>query len=441
MKFNLKRFIAYAMSVALILACFTMPSTPVAKATVLDDLKQAGQDLASKIQANKEKLESLKADKSNQEEYLQTLQTNIEYTQSQIDNLNSQISVIESQIDEVETTISNLEKEIKKLNSDIDSTDTKIKKAEKNVKKSYNNLSARLRSAYISGNDSKLKILLGADSIATFLRRLEMMKLISENDAKLINDFKAEAQVLKLSKDSLKERTELLAEKKETIKAENQSLYTKRNELNASKSALNSTSRSLESQYAEIQQTIASLDKNSAYYQNLILKQQQEKEENARAIDAYIAAHASTGNGGSGDVTVGTSKFIFPIRHSGTYISSGFGWRTLYGQANNHGGIDITGGGIYGSPVYASRSGTVILAEYYSNTGYGHYVILDHGDGYTTVYGHCSEVLVRNGQHVNQGDVIAKVGSTGNSTGPHLHFEIRYNNVKQNPLNYVSIGH
>lgn len=439
MNSKMKNFIAYALCFVLLFSFLILPSAPVADATVLDDLKQAGEELAQKIEQNKDKLESLKSDKNSQEEYLKTLQTNIEYTQNQLDNLNHQISVIESQIKEVETTVKNLEDEINKLNSDIDSTDSKIKKAEKNVKKTYNNLSSRLRSAYISGSDSNLKLLLGADNIATFLRRLELMKLVSENDAKLINDFKAEAQVLELSKSSLQERTVLLAEKKQTIKEENQSLYTKRNELNAKKASLSSASRSLESQYSEVQNTIAQLDKNSAYYQNLILKQQQEEAENEKAIEAYIAAHASHGNGGSGDVSVGTGKFMFPLRYPGTHITSGFGWRTLYGQANNHGGIDLSAGGIYGAPIYAAREGTVLKAEYYSNTGYGHYVILDHGDGYTTVYGHCSEVLVREGQHVNQGDIIAKVGSTGNSTGPHLHFEIRYNNVKQNPLSFVSV--
>lgn len=436
---NIKRLLSYMLCLCITVSCLALNSSPIAEATVLDDLKKAGEELSQKIENNKNKLDELKSDKSSQEEYLSTLQTNIEYTQNQLDNLNHQIDLIESQITEVEETIKNLEKEIEKLNSDIESTDSKIKKAEKNVKKAYEALSSRLRASYISGSDSNLKLLLGAKNISTFLRRLELMKRVSELEAKNINDFKAEAQVLELSKASLQERTEMLAEKKQTVKEENQSLYTKRTELNSKKVALNQASASLESQYNEVQQIIATLDRNSAYYQNLILKQEQEEAENAKAIDAYIAAHASVGNGGSGDVTVGSEKFMFPIQYQGAHLTSTFGWRTLYGQPNNHGGIDISAPNIYGQNIYASRAGTVIKAEYYSNTGYGHYVILDHGDGYTTVYGHCSEVLVREGQYVNQGAVIARVGSTGNSTGPHLHFEVRYNNVKQNPLNYVSV--
>lgn len=439
MKFKSRRIIAYVLCFVFLFSFAALPYAPVADATVYDDLIKAGEELSRKIEENKNKLANLKSDKSNQEEYLKTLQTNIEYTQHQLDNLNEQISVIESQITDVENTVKNLEKEIDKLNTDIDSTDAKIKQDKKKVKETYKNLSARLRSAYVSGSDSNLKLLLGSENVTAFLRRLELMKIVSENDQKLINDLKADAQILELSKSSLRERTSILDEKRETIKEDNKYLYEKRNELRTKKASLDSTNKSLESQYAEVQNTIANLDKNSAYYQNLILKQQQEEEENEKAIEAYIAAHASHGNGGSGDITVSSGEFMFPIQFSGAHLTSSYGWRTLYGKANNHGGIDISAPGIYGQNIYASRAGTVLKAEYYSNTGYGHHVILDHGDGYTTVYGHCSEVLVRDGQYVNKGDVIAKVGSTGNSTGPHLHFEIRYNSVKQNPLNYVRV--
>ena len=99
--------------------------------------------------------------------------------------------------------------------------------------------------------------------------------------------------------------------------------------------------------------------------------------------------------------------------------------------------MDISASGVYGKPVYASRAGTVIAAVW-GTTGYGRYVVIDHGDGFSTVYGHCSNLCVETGQQVSKGQQIANVGSTGNSTGPHLHFEVRYNGEKQNPANYVS---
>ena len=141
--------------------------------------------------------------------------------------------------------------------------------------------------------------------------------------------------------------------------------------------------------------------------------------------------------------TGGTEKkadkgWFWPLGSFSCYISSGYGYRdaSIGGNAF-HGGIDITGSNVYGQPIYATRGGTV-AAAINGTTGYGKHVKLDHGDGFLTVYGHCSKLCVKEGQWVNQGQKIAEVGSTGNSTGPHLHFEVRYNNTKKNPFNYVS---
>ena len=139
------------------------------------------------------------------------------------------------------------------------------------------------------------------------------------------------------------------------------------------------------------------------------------------------------------------SSFIWPVpRYS--YITSGVGPR----WGTNHNGIDIGDAGIYGAAVVASRSGIVIYGQ---NTcshdygksdscgcggGYGNYVFIDHGDSYSTLYGHLSQAVVHDGEYVEQGQVIGYVGTTGWSTGPHLHFEIRLNNIYQDPEQYVS---
>ena len=131
-------------------------------------------------------------------------------------------------------------------------------------------------------------------------------------------------------------------------------------------------------------------------------------------------------------ITLGTRNFILPFPGY-KQISSTFGWRTLRGRANNHKGIDFAGA--YGSTVRASYSGTVVLAGWYG--GYGKAVIIDHGSGYQTVYGHNSSLAVKVGDYVTQGQTIAYVGSTGNSTGPHCHFEVRVNGTAVNPWKYL----
>ena len=144
--------------------------------------------------------------------------------------------------------------------------------------------------------------------------------------------------------------------------------------------------------------------------------------------------------GSSGEIIVSSSthvpNFIFAWPLDGDYrISSGFGTRTdpINGVVKTHGGTDIAAA--QGTPILAAAGGTVEIAGYNAG-GYGYYVKLSHGEGYETLYGHCSVLLVSTGQAVKQGQVIAKVGSTGHSTGPHLHFEVRYNGNKVNPMQF-----
>lgn len=140
----------------------------------------------------------------------------------------------------------------------------------------------------------------------------------------------------------------------------------------------------------------------------------------------YKSDSESNGSGES------TGVFMWPVPHTHN-ITSYMEWR--WGRMHN--GIDIAGGDDYGQPIVAADGGVVTFAGN-DGGGYGNYVMIDHGNGYMTVYGHASEICCSTGQYVNQGDTIALIGSTGNSTGPHLHFEVRLNGEYQNPLNYVS---
>lgn len=146
--------------------------------------------------------------------------------------------------------------------------------------------------------------------------------------------------------------------------------------------------------------------------------------------DGVVEESSSVSKSSSGSSASGTFCWPVPYTHS---VSSYYEWR--WGRMHN--GIDIASGGISGQPIVASDGGTVIQAGD-KGDGYGNYVIIDHGNGYKTLYGHCSSLAVSYGQYVSQGETIGYVGSTGNSTGPHLHFEIIYNSNKLNPLQFVS---
>lgn len=135
-----------------------------------------------------------------------------------------------------------------------------------------------------------------------------------------------------------------------------------------------------------------------------------------------------------------TVKWLWPLPYADCYISSNFGYRQdpFTGETKYHSGTDITMGGAFGKNIIASRSGTVSFVQTTDNGGYGIYLKIDHGDGFETLYAHCSQLKVSKGQYVTQGQVVALVGETGYATGPHLHFEVYKNGERVNPLDYVS---
>lgn len=153
-------------------------------------------------------------------------------------------------------------------------------------------------------------------------------------------------------------------------------------------------------------------------------------------VDEIIAVGTKTSYGGVYIGSASAKGFLWPAP-SCHYVSSPYGWRS----SGWHNGMDLTrgGGGALGTPVIASRSGRVEVVQR-SNSGYGNMVLINHGDGYKTRYGHMvsGSITVSVGEYVEAGQTIGKVGSTGNSTGPHLHFEVIYNGETQNPKNYIS---
>ena len=199
-----------------------------------------------------------------------------------------------------------------------------------------------------------------------------------------------------------------------------------KSELKEASDSVNAKSTELKNLYAESEANESSiLQANKQYVENAE-KYKKEQE----ALEAEIQKMLQ--NEGSSD-SYGDGKLKWPVP-TRSYISSYFGWRTLYGKPNYHKGIDIPGAA--GTNIVAADAGKVLRVEKLTY-GYGWHVIIDHGNGVATLYGHCSRLDVSVGQVVQKGQVIAGIGTTGNSTGNHVHFEVRINGVQQNPLNYV----
>lgn len=465
----MKRKITALLCAALLVALpFVSLYRPVAHAATRQELEEELERIDSEIKDNKDKLSELKDKKESQQEYLDTLEEQIGANEKKATNL-------KTQVDSLDKDLETLEKQLKQLNTDIDVIDDEIKLAGEQLKAttasiqaSKSQLSQKLKAAYVTGNDSAIKIIMGADSLASFLTRLEMMKRMSESDRKVIDKFKEEAATLKETKAELQKKQDKLDKKQAEVESNKQEIVTRKAELNATKNEYEATVKELEDDYKEASDYIAQLDKNSAVYEGYIKNLQAEREAADKEIEQLIknyqattvpttqgttlyadnndpaATTASSGGGQSGGNTSGggvyksNDSWAWPLGSISCYISSPYGNRSASVSGwSFHGGMDISASGVYGKPIYASRAGTVIAAVW-GSTGYGIYAVIDHGDGFSTVYGHCSSLCVTTGQTVSKGQQIGNVGSTGNSTGPHLHFEVRYNGAKQNPANYVS---
>ena len=430
------------------------------KAATQSELQRKINNLDSEIKSYKSKLRDLEDQKEENEEYLATLKKQIAAVEEKAASLETQIQAIDTEIEGYNVQITQLNNEISVIQDEIKATEDEIAETENSIDGAKDGLANQLKTAYIQGNESTLKILMGSDSLASFLTSLELMKKASEAENKVIHDFMDQVVKLNKAKNKLQEEKTTLDEKKTQVEETKAVAVEKKAQLSAKQAEYKSTVAELEGDYSKIDKYISELDRNSALYQSYISKAQEEKEKADAELDKVISQYYATsvrqtttlyaanndgttksGGGSSGGTSPAGSSYpssaswAWPLGGARCYISSGYGYRDARIGGNAfHGGIDIAGCNM--KPIYASRAGRVITAVY-GSTGYGRYVVIDHGDGFTTVYGHCSSLCVSAGQSVSKGQHIAYVGSTGNSTGPHCHFEVRYKGQKQNPLNYV----
>lgn len=456
-----RKIVTLLLCFAVLVSClvFSQPTTVVSAATK-QELENRIDEIDEEIKKNEQKLDGLKNEAQSQKEYLKTLETQIETVESKAVALQTQIGVIDEELSDLNTQLKQLNKEIDIIEDSIVETTNEITHTEEDIAESSDLLASRLRAAYISGNESTLKILMGADSLASFMTRLEMMKRTAESDKKLITEFKEKAIKLKKEKVALEEDKQELDKKFAEVDEKKNEKESKKKELSSKKAEYDSTTKDLEGKYASIETYLEKLDKSSALYKDYISELESERAKADAEIDRILSEYYATsvkqtttlpvGNnndsgqsttsssgGSAGPAYQGSGSWYWPLGNASCYISSHYGYRSASISGwSFHGGTDITGGGISGKPVYASRGGRVITAVT-SNSGYGIYVLIDHGDGFSSLYAHMSARYVSTGDTVSQGQMIGRVGSTGNSTGPHLHFEIRYYGEKKNPMNYV----
>lgn len=399
MKRNLRRVVCFVVCVCMAFTSLSVMSLTQQQKNDINKDIAALKEQASEIQ---NEINQLKAQKSDQGAILAAVRKKIANTQAQIDRCNSEISSINSKISENKAAIAEKENEIE---------DDKLA------------FKKRIRAIYMSNSDSSLQILMGAEDFSDFLQLSQLTASISSHDKRLIEDLKAEISVLN---DKIAENEKLL------------------NEQVSIKATINEQQSELEAQ-----------EKEAAAIYNDIAKEQKDNQADVDKINADIRKLQKQLEDDIANKTYSTfinpnTGFQWPV--SGFYnISAGYQSNDAV-HKGRHNGIDIAGGGIAGQPIRAVADGVVDKTfngcshnyKKYGNccgNGYGNYAVINHGTmnvngssaNYVAWYAHATRVIVSPGQKVKQGDIVGYVGTTGWSTGYHLHFGVTKNGRWINP--------
>lgn len=380
--------------------------------------------------------------KSSSQNKLDKINQNIKEAQKELDSLNDQVAdkkaysdalmkkidLLQDKLDALESNRDDLQNEIDAVQKRIDETQANINKAEKEIEKKeqefdgvYEEYCQRLRAMYISGNVSMLEVLLESGDISSILTRAEMVKSVSEQDSATLDDLMTKMEEINKEREKLANDKIQLGKDKDSLNSRKQELQKSIDEYNSSKAELNA-------EVEECNAALASLDdKRSEVKETLNVNQEQK-----RQIEAEIN-NALSGSGsnkpGSGNYNPGTGQLAYPTSYR--QISAGY---PNYSNGSYHGGVDWPCP--TGTAVHASDSGVVVIAKKLTYS-YGQYILIDHGNGLSTLYAHNSSLVVGVGDKVSKGQIIAYSGESGNATGPHVHFEVRLNGTRVNPMSYL----
>jgi len=351
-----------------------------------------------------ERLEQAKKDKKAAQAAQSQSKAQLEAAMAQITKLDEEAELIQAELNEIDAIIS-------EADAKIAAKEAEIAEYEKKIAENDAEFCVRLQTMDENNTASYIDLLLNSQSIADFITRIETVREITEYEQGVINEMIA----LKAS-----------------VEASKAEVVAYRDEQQAARNLVQGKQNALDAKIAEKTNYIKALEKDIAKYDSL----QKAAAAQEESLKRSIAASSSKGSVSSnGRITYSGGTFCWPAP-SYTYISSEFGYRIhpVYGTKKYHSGMDMAAPG--GSPILAAADGTVRFAGW--NGGYGYCIIIDHGSGIQTLYGHSSKLLVSSGQKVSRGEKIALVGTTGTSTGNHLHFEVLNNGVATDPRPYLS---
>lgn len=418
--------------------CMLISSPAMVSADSLKDAKQEKENLENALNEAKELVSDLKDSKS---------------------DIKSKVTQLDAKLTKISTDITNLEAQLETKNTEISDTKEVLAQAKEDERTQYKNMKVRIQYMYENSRTSYVEQLISAGSFSEFISIVEYIREMSAYDRAMLEKYQKAQESVTVAKEELEKEKSELEEMQKQVEEEKQAVQTllsaKESELVSVNQDLKEASSQADAYAAEIEaqnDIIAQIQQAEAAKKAAREKAKAEAEAKAKA-EAEAKAKAEQENTTEmpnkeeTESTENTSEeplpedtynggaFIWPCPSS-TRVTSEYGQRIspTAGASSNHKGIDI--GASYGADIVAAADGTVVFSGY-SNTG-GNYVMIDHGGSLYTVYMHASSLCVEKGATVTRGQVIAKVGSTGISTGNHLHFGVSLNGSYVSPWNYLS---
>lgn len=408
---------------------------PAALATQLGDKRSELQNIQTQIQVNKVLQDAVK---KNQAEILKKIELN----DQQIVQLQKDLDSLQVELTGTAAKKLTTEAQLKQAQNELTTAQTELVTAQEKLAKRREVFNARLVLTYKDGGPNVIAFLLGSENFKDLVGRIKLVTIITENDGKLMADMQT------LSKNT-SDKIIQIENKQKTIVGAHLTIVNDENRIKAVQGEITAKQQALQGEQGNQQSLLAqaqrekiqleeaesmlqaSSDMIAGQIRAIQAQELEQQRQQAQKLGAQSIGTVGSPNPVSSELP-SSQGFIWPVH---ARITSPFGWRfhPVLGYSRMHTGIDLGVGD--GTPVRAAKSGKVIIAGWMG--GYGNVVVIDHGGGISTLYGHNSKLDVSVGQTVEQGQVISHSGSTGLSTGPHLHFEIRVDGNPQDPVKFL----
>lgn len=375
---------------------------------------------------------SISSQKNELNQKIQETKDNLNEVNSQKEESQNKVNNLSSQIDSYESQINSLKNEIETKTNEVNELQKKLDELEAEREKNQSLLDERLVTLYESGEVSYLDMLLSSTDLTEFISSYYMIETLTAADKELIQNLENDKKEIADTQEKVNSSLNEIETKKSELETFQQQLSDAKDEEQTKVDKLTEQSHDLESDVEEYEKKMKELDAKEKAQEAALQKKYEEAKKKAEQGNSSGSSSNSGGSSSSGSA-VSSKGFIRPVK-TGSITATMY-----YSSGKYHGAVDF--GVSVGTPVYAAADGIVVTSTWGGSDSYGYYIKIKHYNGLYTLYAHGSSLVVSVGQEVKQGQLIMYSGNTGNSTGPHLHFEVRvspggYSN-RDNPLNYL----